>query len=178
MKIRYIDMTAHPGGLTKLTVVVEGDRTRIADLVSKARSDDYEIEIVKLKKQRGLNANAYYWKLVDKLASALGSTKQEIHSQLLGDYGTMKTDSNGEIVTLMIKSGQDPTEYVDYPTYLTDYGVGNDTYSIYGVCKGSSEMTSAEFAKLLDGAIYECKELGIEVLSDIEIKRMIDLMER
>ena len=177
MKIRYIDMTAHPGGLTKLTVVVDGDKTRIADLVSKARSDDYEIEIVKLKKQRGLNANAYYWKLVDKLAAALGSTKQEIHSQLLGDYGTLKTDDTGEIVTLLVKQGTDPTQFAEYPTFLSTYAVGYETYCVYGVCKGSSEMTSAEFAKLLDGAIYECKELGIEVLSDMEIKRMVELMK-
>lgn len=179
MILRYLDLKPHPGGKSKITAVVDSDIGRTAKELSQAifKPEEYELTISKIKKKRSNDANAYYWKLVDKLAAALGSTKQEVHSQLLGDYGTIKTDDTGEIVTLLIKRGQDPTQYVDYPTYLADYTVGTETYAVYGVCKGSSEMDSHEFSKLLDGAIYECKELGLEVLSDIELKRLMESLK-
>lgn len=180
MIIKWGEAVGHPGGLTKITLVVKGDRPKITQLVADAarHPDQYQVEICKVKKQRGLNANSYYWKLVDKMAAVLGTTKQEVHTQLLTDYGTFKTDESGEIVTLMLKQGTDPTDFADYPAFLSSYGVGTENYSVYGICKGSSEMDSTEFSKLLDGAISECKELGIEVLSDMEIKRMCELLER
>ena len=179
MKLKYLDLKPHAGGMTKITAVAESDIARSAKLYSEAvfHPEEWEITISKVKKKRSGDANAYYWKLVDKLAAALGSTKQEIHSQLLGDYGTIKTDENGEIVTLLLKSGTDPQDFAEYTTYLATYPVGEEEYICYGVCKGSSEMDSVEFSKLLDGAIYECKELGLEVLSDIEMKRLMESLK-
>ena len=43
----------------------------------------------------------------------------------------------------------------------------------YAIMKPSHEMDTYEFAKLLDGCIQECKDLGIEVLSPAEIERMV-----
>lgn len=40
--------------------------------------------------------------------------------------------------------------------------IDKDTYKVY---KGSSEMNIKEFNRLLEGVIYEAKELGIEVMS-------------
>lgn len=179
MILRYLDIKPHAGNMTKIVAVVDNPIANTAKAVNGAifTPAEWELNISKIKKKRSNDANAYYWKLVDKLASALGSTKQEIHSHLLGDYGTIKTDENGEIVTLLLKSGTDPTDFAEYTTYLATYPVGEEEYICYGVCKGSSEMNSTEFSKLLDGAIYECKEMGIEVLSDIELKRLMESLK-
>lgn len=179
MILRYLDIKPHAGGMTKITAVVNNPIAATAKAVNEAifHPEEWELTISKIKKKRSNDANSYYWKLVDKIAFALGSTKHEVHSQLLGDYGTIKTDDNGEIVTLLLKRGIDPTAFAEYTTYLATYAVGEEEYICYGVCKGSSEMDSAEFAKLLDGAIYECKEMGIEVLSDIELKRLMESLK-
>lgn len=178
MKLKYLDLKPHAGGMTKITAVVDSEIAGVAKHISDAvfHPEEWDLTVSKVKKKRSNDANAYYWKLVDKLAAALGSTKQEIHSQLLGDYGTLKTQ-DGEIVTLMLKSGTDPADFAEYTTYLATYPIGEEEYIVYGVCKGSSEMDSVEFSKLLDGAIYECKEMGIEVLSDIELKRLMESMK-
>ena len=179
MILKYLDIKPHAGGMSKITAVVDCEIGRAAKDLNQAifKPEEYELTISKIKKKRSNDANAYYWKLVDKLASALGSTKKEIHSQLLGDYGTIKTDDNGEIVTLLLKSGTDPQDFAEYTTYLATYPVGEEEYICYGVCKGSSDMDTVEFSKLLDGAIYEARELGLEVLSDIELKRLMEILK-
>ena len=80
MVIKHIEMTAHPGGLTRLNIVVAGDRTLIAKDVSKVEKDKFELQIKRIRSKRGLTANAYYWVLVDHLAKVLGSSKDEVQT--------------------------------------------------------------------------------------------------
>ena len=49
--------------------------------------DLVDIVIKKHRKKRSLDANAYYWVLVTKLAKVLNSSKPEIHNHLLRMYG-------------------------------------------------------------------------------------------
>ena len=46
---------------------------------------------------------------------------------------------------------------------------GKRRYQMY---KGSSHMDSAEFSRLVDGLVSECKQVGIETLSPEEIERL------
>lgn len=46
-----------------------------------------EYEIKEHKKKRSLNANAYYWVLVNKIADALNQSKEYIHLCMLKQYG-------------------------------------------------------------------------------------------
>lgn len=177
--LKWLDLKPHPGNMTKITAVVAQPISQSAKSWDKAifSPEEWELTIAKRKKKRSNDANAYYWSLVDKIADAMGSTKAEIHSQLLGDYGAVKTDENGEMVTLLLKVGTDPQGFAEYTTFLATYPVGQETYNVFAVCKGSSEMNTKEFSRLLDGTISECKELGIEVLSDAELKRMLEALK-
>lgn len=172
MNIKHIEMNPSGGGYTRLTIVVDGDRTAIGELVSKAQVDKYEVEIKKVRHKRGLTANAYYWVLVEKLAKVLGSSKDEIHRELIQRYGSMQTDENGTPVVFSVLAGEDPTRINPYVRPFAEGYVNGKRFIHYCVLKGSSQYDNAEFACLLDGVISEAREQGIETMTTKEALEM------
>ena len=77
--------------MRRLLIVYNPRSTRFVDVekevLSKARDlkgymvGKYEVEIKRVRNKRSLTANAYYWVLVEKIAKALGSSKQEVHEE-------------------------------------------------------------------------------------------------
>ena len=49
------------------------------------KDSEISIEIKKYRKRRSLDANAYFYVLVNKIASALNISDQEVHDKLLRD---------------------------------------------------------------------------------------------
>ena len=174
MNIAYIEMSASPGGKTRLNIVVDGDRTRIGELVNKAQCDPekYEVEIKRRSTKRGLTANAYYWVLIDLLSKALGSSKDEVHEEMMLRYGTIKTKEDGRPAVFSLASGDDYRTVTKYARSFAEGMINGKRFVHYAVLKGSSEMTAKEFGDLLDGLISECKEMGIETMSPAEVKAL------
>lgn len=172
MVIKHIEMTAHPGGLTRLNIVVAGDRSQIAKTVGKVEADKFELEIKRLRSKRGLTANAYYWVLVDHLAKVLGASKDEIHEQIMQDYGTFKLNDSGKPIVFTIAAGENPKDIAPYSRAFAEGYVDGKKFIHHAVLKGSSEMSAYEFGILLDGLISECKEMGIETMTPDEVKAL------
>ena len=170
MNIKHIEMNPSGGGYTRLTIVVDGDRTALGELVSKAQvsPEKYEVEIKKIRHKRGLTANAYYWVLVEKLAKVLGSSKDEVHKELVIRYGSMQVDEDGSPIVFSILAGEDPNKINPYVRPFAEGYVNGKRFIHYCVLKGSSVMDNAEFACLLDGLISECNEQGIETMTTRE----------
>lgn len=178
MNIRYIDLKNHTGGLSRLTVVVDGDKSYIAELVGKVQKEPekYELELKKLHNRRGLTANAYYWTLVDKLARVLESSKDDVHRELIQRYGVIKTSEDGDPIVFSILAGEDPTTINPYVRPFAEGTVNGKRFIHYYVLKRSSELDSSEFNSLLAGLISECKEVGgIQTLTPKEIAELENL---
>lgn len=110
--------------------------------------DKKEVVVVKIeefKSKRTLNQNRLYWKLVNKIARTIDASDTEVHIQMLRDYGTLKG-------VYEVLGGEINERYAD-----------KIEKNIYAVYKGSSDMDTKEFNKLIDGVIYEAKELGLEI---------------
>lgn len=174
MNIRYIELKNHSGGLTRLNIVVDGDKTILAELVGKIQADpsQYELELKKIRHKRGLTANAYYWALVEKLAKAMGSSKDEIHKELIIRYGSMKLDENDDPIVFSVLAGSTPDGINPYVRPFAEGYVNGKRFIHYYVLKGSSECNNAEFACLLDGCISECEGVGISTLTRSEISKL------
>ena len=172
MIIKYSEIHDHPGGLFRLTFVVSEERSRIFPLMEKVKEGEWELDIKPKTKKRSMDANAYYWSLAEQLAKVLRTSVKEIHQKMLEDYGTMKTREDGRPIVFTLRADIDPKEVTKY-TKILKVGEINGVKAIqYAVLKGSSEMNSKEFAALLDGLIYECKEAGIETLTPLELQEM------
>lgn len=166
-------------GEFRITLGVESVPSGIDSL----RERDLAISLKKWRGKRSLPANAYYWVLVAKISDAIGQNQAVVHNILLRRYGQMKL-VGGEIVTTLIldtvEAEQDVLE--DELTHLKPTSVlkeGKDgrRWRVYREIKGSSKYDSKEMATLIDGAVSEAREMGLETLPDGELERMMESYE-
>lgn len=136
--------------------------------------EDVKFDVSKARQHRSLNANAYFYQLCGEIAEAIDSSKDEVHHQMIFRYGQYKRTKDGNLVFCMRPTSEDfmddPTRHLK-PTGKTEMRNGV-SYSWYVEMRGSHEYNTQEMAKLIDGVVSECKELGIETLSPDEIKRI------
>lgn len=121
-------------------------------------------EIKEHKERRSLNANAYCWALIGKIADITRASKDEVYLECLKKYG------QSEIVSVLSE-----ISVRGYFKYYEEIGRGHvegREFTHYKIYKGSSEYDSREMAVLIDGIISEAKEMEIETLPPHEIERM------
>lgn len=129
--------------------------------------DNLDICIQKHRNKRSLDANAYAWVLMSKIATIQHTSKEEIYELMLKRYGFLYEDEDGYIVVTVKKSvdmGKIDGHWLRYK--------GNEIFTSYLMIKGSSEYDTAEMSHFIDGIVSECKDLGIETLTPDELERM------
>lgn len=134
-------------------------------------------EIKKHRKKRSLDANGYYWKLVTEIAEATKTSKNEVHNVLLRRYGQAQ-GIDGRLVTVYIpdteKAAKQAILAEDYhikPTSYVQVGSKGQVFRQYIMLRGSRTYDSREMAILIDGAISEAEQLGIQTLTPAELER-------
>lgn len=121
-------------------------------------------EIKEWHPKRTLNANAYAWALIGKIANILRTSKENVYKVMLERYG------QSEVVSVL--SDIDIKHFFKYYTIFGESTLNGKEYTHYRVYKGSSEYNTQEMAILIDGIIFEAKELDIETLPSGEIERL------
>ena len=121
-------------------------------------------EVRDYKQKRSLTQNAYFWVLVNEIANVTKQSKDEIHLQMLKEYGQNEVFS--------IRSDIDVSRYLKYYEEIGKGKVNGKEFTHYRVFKGSSEMDSREMAILISGVIQEAEQLGIPTLTPAEIARL------
>lgn len=141
----------------------------------------YDLSLHEEKKPRSLDSNAYFHVLAGKLAQALNPpiSKARCKNMLIADYG-QEEYINDEIVVL--KSNLPPekmcnVEYLHTSCVKISEENGKEVY-FYKVYRGTHTYDTKEMAKLIDGTIQECKNVGIETLPPSEIAKMNALWEQ
>ena len=125
------------------------------------------LEIKRYRRKRSLDANAYYWVLIGKLAKVLELSNPETHNMMLCRYGQPEIFED-KCVYLTIPDTEDAEKRVsnaaDYhlqPTSQVREGNDGIMYRTYKLLRGSHTYNTAEMARLIDGLISECKHAGI-----------------
>lgn len=121
---------------------------------------DKTYELKEVRKRRSLTQNAYYWTLLGKLAAKLGMPDSEVHMHMLREWGSS--------MALELSFDVEPGEWFRYYDVLYETPNGR----VIRYYKGSSEMDTAEFTRLIGGMREECEAQGIEVLTPQEIAAM------
>ncbi len=171
MDIKTIETMRTANGMLIITTVDAQPET-LGELVRKASAGGYELKIAPKTHKRSLDANSYYWALLNQLAGVLGLSQDELHAMLLDRYGKLREREDGSITVFTIRSDIDPKEVTPYSRPLKHGEKDGKAFTVYGVLKGSSEMDSKEFSILLDGLISECKEQKIETMTPKELERL------
>ncbi|MCM1191993.1 MAG: hypothetical protein NC123_18255 [Butyrivibrio sp.] len=130
--------------------------------------DKLDVEIKKHLEKRSLDANAYAWVLMSKIAQVLGSSKEEVYEEMLHRYGILYEDSGGYI-TVTVKASVDMRKVEGHWQLVRD----NGTFKAYAMIKGSSQYDTKEMSRFIDGIVSDAKELDIETLPPDELERMV-----
>ena len=133
----------------------------ISWLASQDPNGTYEVSEAKSKKPRSLTQNAYYWVMLNKLAAKLRMPDSEVHMNMLRDYGVHDVFSILEDVPI--------DGYFRYYDVIGHGYANGRRFKHVRVYKGSSQMNSKEFARLIDGMREECTLQGIDVATPQEI---------
>ena len=128
------------------------------------QEQDKVFTIKERKQKRTLTQNAYYWVLNDKLADKLRLPRDVLHFYLLKRYAPCVVMSVLEEVPL--------NDYFKYSEVFAHGEINGKSYKHVRIYKGSSQMDSAEFARLLDGVIDECQTQDIQTMTPQEVARL------
>ena len=138
---------------------------------------EYVITIGKARKLRSLDANAYFWVLVDKLATAQGlPSTTEIYRRYIKEIG-----GNREFVCVR----EDAADKLCAGWEHNGLGWQTDRFpsKVEGCVNvilyyGSSTYDTAQMSRLIDLAVQDCKALDIETATPMELALLLDKWER
>ena len=137
-------------------------------VVRKHKDKLYDLEVKEHRKKRSLDANAYAWVLINKIADALRITPVEIYRQAIQNVG-----GNYEILPVKAEAAEHfkqvwEAQGLGWP--CVDMGKSKiDGYRNLRAYYGSSTYTTTQMAQLIDILLQDCRALDIEVKSDEEI---------
>lgn len=131
--------------------------------------EDLEITIKKRTNKRSLNANAYCWTLIGKIAERLSTTKTAVYREYIKDCGVYR------VVTLSDNA------VGTFKHVWEDQGLGwlcetsksrikgfTDVVAYYG----TSSYNISQMSRFIDYVVEEAKSLGIETLTAREIEAL------
>lgn len=152
-----------------------------AEDIEKLKDKSLSVELKQYRKKRSLDANAYYWVMVGKLADKLGQSSPYIHNLILRRCKYIEIIED-QAVYIVIPDTDEAQRIIDNsetfhlaPTSEVKSGKDGRMYRTYMVLRGSSTFDTKEMSRLINELISECKENGIETLSPEELERMMQI---
>lgn len=140
---------------------------------------------VKLKQHRekhSLDANAYYWCLLTKLAKVHGWTNAEAHNRMLREYGQFERVEGQLIAVPLPDTDQTEKEVLNKMEYHLALSpkitvMKGQTKRVYLLLRGSSTYNTEEMARLISGLIEDCRDSGIpdsEIMTPFEKQKLFE----
>lgn len=154
---------------TKLTLLVDIDPSEI----EKLQSEMLEISIKKYRAKRSLNANNYFWKLLQELCEEIGLDTIAEYKRRVKELGIFRTF---KIMAEQVKTFKKVWEEQGVAWFCeiadTEY-IGNTEFKIIHAYYGSSSYNSKQMSRLIDSLVQDCKAVGIETKTDEEINSLL-----
>lgn len=164
IKARIVDFSLSLDRKQRVTFELEGD---FRGLYDKLRDKIVEITVRKWTEKRSLDANAYLWALITKIANAIRESKEDVYFDALKAYG------QGGAVSVEERYVEDFERTWKYHERLGDTQLNGKTFVHFRFWVGSSEYNTEEMSILIDGVVREAKNLGIETMSEEELNSLI-----
>lgn len=144
-------------------------RTKSARSLCEALTEGkvYDCTIKEHRERRSLDANAYAWVLMDRLAEKTRVPKTEVYRSYIREIG-----GNSEVVCVLEGAAD------KLMTNWSKNGIGwvseKGTSKIEGCVTvtlyfGSSTYDTLQMSRLIDMIVADCKEQGIETLTPFEL---------
>lgn len=137
-------------------------------VVRKHKDKLYDLEVKEHRKKRSLDANAYAWVLINKIADTMRITPIEIYRQAI-----QNVSGNYEIIPIKAEAVDHfkqcwEAQGIGWP--CVDMGKSKlNGYRNVRAYYGSSTFSVQQMQVFIDNLVQDCRALDIEVKSDEEI---------
>lgn len=162
-------------GVPKVTLAINEKNDFLQEYDDLKDIELLSIEIKKYRARRSLDANAYCWVLIDKIAENQGVTKEEVYREAIRSIG-----GNSQIVCVQNEAVEKLCEYwrrngIGWQTDTFPSKIESCTNVI--LYYGSSVYDTKQMSLLLENLIQDCKALGIQTETPEMIEKMKSLWE-
>ena len=167
MKADLVDISFTRDGDTLLTVRT---RENVTELFDRLKDLPVRVEVKQWREKRSLDANGYFFVLLDKLAEKLRLPKTELYQHFVKEVGgnTETVCVRNEAVDKLISGwGHNGLGWVSQTAPSKIAGCTN--VILY---YGSSTFDTAEMSRLIDLVVQECKQQGIETMTPEQLSRL------
>lgn len=151
----------------KFNITFSINESSAVNEIDKLKDSKLSIKAVKHREKRSLDSNAYAWVLMQKIAEASNTDKWSVYLECLKSYSRSFTH-----VIVKPQAVERMKELYRTCIDLGEVSVNGMTGHQLQVYYGSSTFNTKEMSVFIDGIVSECKELGIETLSEAELERM------
>ena len=166
------DLTLNRDGTQNITVTVNADfRQEFDELYDK----EVTVEIKKFSKRRSLDANAYAWVLIDKIAEKMNLKKSEVYRNAIRDIGGVSAIIcvRDEAVQSLCNGWAEHGIGWQYETVKSKLP-GCTNITLY---YGSSVYNASQMSALIDSLIQDAEALGITTITESEKEKLLGKWE-
>lgn len=169
---RLVDLVVGRNGKQRVTLEIDGDFRQQYDEFS---GKDLDIIVKQHRNKRSLDANAYCWVLIDKIAEATGADKELIYKSAIRSIGGVS-----DIVLIKTEAAETfcknwQRQGIGWQTETMPSKTDGWIYVI--VYAGSSAYNTRQMSALIDSLVEDAKGLGIETATPEQIAKYKDLWE-
>ena len=132
----------------------------------------FDITIEQHREKRSINANNYAWLLQDRIAKILNRSIDDIHNQMVLDYGVLETYSIKKEAFASAK------RLFDYFEVLGESSVKGVEFVHIRAGIGTHNYNTLEMSKFLDGVVQEAQQLNIETRTPKQLAELKSLWEQ
>ena len=168
--ISFSDVKLEGGWL--MVKPVQWDLGKAMSIVRKHKDKLYDLEVKEHCKKRSLDANAYAWVLINKIADVLRITPIEIYRQAI-----LNVSGNYEVLPIKEEAAEHfkqvwEAQGLGWP--CVDMGKSKlDGYRNMRAYYGSSTFSVQQMQVFVDNLVQDCKALDIEVKSEEELASLM-----
>ena len=176
--IRFRDIKLEGG-----CIIIRPEREDLGKAMSVIRNRKnklYQLEIKEHRKKRSLDANQKLWALINEMSTILKLTPEEIYQGYIPDVGNnyrifpVKPEDINQVAEEWCHGHIGRMVEDMGPCRIWDMRM----YHNLKCYKGSSEYDTATFSRLLDLVMQDCRQLGIETMSEREQSLLMEEWEK
>lgn len=170
MRARLHDLSVARDGGWLLTIRTNEN---VGGLFDELHECDVDVTVKKYRKKRSLDANAYFWVLVNRLADKLKIEPEGIYRTYIPDIG------GGYEVVPVREDRIDAWEKVwcsgHIGRMIEDMGPCRNIKGYHNVRSylSSSDYDTAQMSQLIELVVADCKENGIETMTPRELDALV-----
>lgn len=148
--------------------------TRQLDIVEELKKENkLNIEVKKYRKKRSLNANSYFWQLLQELCELVELDTIKEYKRRVKELGIFRqfkieTENIKTFEKMWTRQGIAWFCEIADTTYI-----GDTEFKIINAYYGSSSFNSKQMARLIDGVVQDCKVYNIEIKPQEEINSLL-----